>query len=477
LFFALFGINSIGAAATKKVAWLYYPKSSHDSWQKERMSVTRVRLGGLLLLLLSAGIFVGWGSVMERTAVGGMGDFKGVYYGTRCLLGHCDPYSVSELESFYRANGWKIPTESLPRRQGATLYVNMPTSFFFIAPFAMQPWGSAHVLWMIVTAGSLILAGFLMWNLGSSYAPNVSLFLICILLANCEIVYASGNTAGIVVGLCVVGAWCFLKGRFVPVGVLCMAASLAIKPHDAGLVWLFFLLAGGVYRKRALQTAAVTAVLGLVAVVWVSHVAPRWMPEQRANLVTITNPGSINDPGPANVHGTDPNTVIGLQTILSVFRNDSRIYNPVTYFVCGALLLLWSARTLRSRFSPESAWIALAAVVPLTMLVTYHRPYDAKLLLLTVPACAILWAEGGLVGWIALLASTAGMVLTGDIPLVILFILTENLHIGTAGIFGQMVTVVLMRSVSLILLMLTIFYLWVYIRRTRDKMIPDLSHE
>jgi len=32
------------------------------------------------------------------------------------------------------------------------------------------------------------------------------------------------------------------------------------------------------------------------------------------------------------------------------------------------------------------------------MLVTYHRPFDAKLLLLAVPACAMLWAEGGRIG-------------------------------------------------------------------------------
>jgi hypothetical protein len=139
------------------------------------------------------------------------------------------------------------------------MYVNLPTTFIVIAPFAMLPWGPAHVLWMTLTAVSLILAAFLVWNLGASYAPNLSLFLICILLANCQMVFYGGNAAGIVIGLCVVAVWCFLRERFVLAGVLCLAISLAIKPHDAGLVWLYFLLAGGVYRKRALQTLLVTA--------------------------------------------------------------------------------------------------------------------------------------------------------------------------------------------------------------------------
>jgi hypothetical protein len=122
-------------------------------------------------------------------------------------------------------------------------------------------------------------------------------------------------------------------------------------------------------------------------------------------------------------------------------------------------------RTLRLSFSPAKAWIALAAVVPLTMLVTYHRPWDAKLLMLTVPACAILWAEGGPIAWIALLTNAIGMVLTGDIPLAVLSIVFNKLHVDTDGILGQMLTLVMIRPASLILLAMSIFYLWVYLRR------------
>jgi hypothetical protein len=157
--------------------------------------------------------------------------------------------------------------------------------------------------------------------------------------------------------------------------------------------------------------------------------------------------------------------VIDLQAAVSVFRNDPRVYNLISYLVCGALLLVWSVRTLRLRSSPAGAWLALAAVVPLTMLVTYHRPWDAKLLLLTVPACAMLWARGGAVGKIALWVNAAGLVLTGDVPLAILNILSIKLHVGTAGIFEQMLTVVLNRPASLILLVMGIFYLWMYLRR------------
>ena len=71
---------------------------------------------------------------------------------------------------------------------------------------------------------------------------------------------------------------------------MCLGLSLAIKPHDAGLVWLYFVLAGGAYRKRALESLAITAVIGLTAVVWVWHVAPHWMHDWSANLATISAP-------------------------------------------------------------------------------------------------------------------------------------------------------------------------------------------
>lgn len=247
-------------------------------------------------------------------------------------------------------------------------------------------------------------------------------------------------------------------------GVLSLAISLAIKPHDAGLIWLYFLLAGGGHRKRALEALLVTAVLALSAFLWVSHVAPYWVQDWQSNLSVISVHGGINEPGPGSLTSRSAATVIDLQAALSVFLDDARIYNPASYLFCGALLTAWAVRTLRSRFSRARAWLALAAIVPLTMMVTYHRPWDAKLLLLTVPACALLWAQGGPIRWIAFPVTAAGLVLTGDIPLAILAILSANLHVGTMGIFEKMVMVLLNRPASLILLVISVFYFWVYVR-------------
>jgi hypothetical protein len=245
---------------------------------------------------------------------------------------------------------------------------------------------------------------------------------------------------------------------------VCLAISLAIKPHDTGLVWLYFLLAGGAYRIRALQTLLVTVVLGLAAIGWITPTSPHWMQELHSNLLADSAPGGVNNPGLASPNGRTVSMVIDLQSAVAVFRDDPLIYNSVSYIVCGMLLLTGAVRTLRSRFSQRGPLLALAAIAPLTMLVAYHRPCDAKLLLLAVPACAMLWAEGGRIGRLALLVTAAGIVATSDLPLLVFLAFTRNIPLSTAGLSGQMLTVALARPVPLILLVMGIFYLWIYLQ-------------
>ncbi|HEY1902858.1 MAG TPA: glycosyltransferase family 87 protein [Terracidiphilus sp.] len=422
----------------------------------------------LLLILCSCGLSLVWGSFIVHSSSGGLTDFKAVYYGSRCLVLHADPYKNADFLRVYLADGGKIPSEPMMAdlfRRAVLVCVNLPTTLFFVIPFAWLPLLPAYLLWALLMTAGLTLAGFLMWDLTADTSPRLALALICILVANCVILFADGNTACIVISLCVVSVWCFLQDRFATAGILCLALSLAIKPHDAGLVWLYFLLAGGIYRKRALQTLIVTIALCLPAMLWVSHVVPHWLPELRSNLHAAAARGGLNDPGPAAVGFHHPDPIISLQAVLSVFRDDPHIYVPASLLISAALLLLWSVTTLRLRFSPRRAWLALAAIAALTMLVTYHRQHDAKLLLLTVPACAMLWTRRGPASWFALLANSAAIVVTGDIPATGLTILTGHLPLGS-GFFAHLKTAILVRPAPVILLAVAIFYLWVYIRHS-----------
>lgn len=429
-----------------------------------------LRRDSLILVLVCIGVSILWGAAIGYSGAAWI-DFRAVYAGTRCLIHEHNPYNVGDLEREFLSEDGRRPLDTPTHLQAITLYVNLPTSFIVVAPFAVLSWGPAHVLWILLTGGVLTLALLLMWSAGATYAPQVSTLLACFLAINCECMFAGGNTAGMVVGLCGIAVWCFLQNRFVRIGVACLALSLAIKPHDAGPIWLFFVLAGGAYRKRALQSFVITAAIGLTAALWVSHVAPTWTHDWSRNLAAISAPGGINDPGPNAVKDGSLFSIVDLQAALSIFRDDPRFYNLASYLICGGFLLVWLIRTSRTRFSVPTAWFALAAATTFGLLITYHRVWDAKLVMLAIPPCCLLWAEGSARGKAAVVVTALAAFFTGDISLTLFEMVFGSLHIGLNGILRQALALVLIRPASLALLAMGVFYLWIYVRPIRRSQV------
>jgi hypothetical protein len=420
----------------------------------------------LVLLSLCSAFSVFWGLAAQRSAKGRIADFKLAYYGTKCLLRHCDPYSESEVWNVYTAEGNEIPSDLSQRHlitKSMPSQVYLPSAFLFFAPFALLEWSHAHILWMTLTAAGLTCVAFLIFQVASNRAADISFYLVCFILVNSGVLYAGGNAAGIAVCMGIFAAWSFVQNRYVVLGILCLGASLAIKPHDSGFIWLYFLLAGTTQRKRAFQSLIVLVVLAVPALFWVNHIAPNWIQEVQANLVATSTQGGNADPASSGAR-LGPGMIIDLQTVFSVFRNDPGFYNTVTYLICGPLLLVWIFAAVRRRGSSTEAWFALAAISALSLVPIYHRPYDAKLLLLTVPACATLWARGGLAGRLGLLLTAGGIVGTSDIPLAVGYLLTKDLHLPMEGMQGKIAAVMLTRSIPLVLLGLGIFYLCACLR-------------
>jgi hypothetical protein len=422
----------------------------------------------LIWILLCASISVFWGGSIGQAA-GGLVDFRAVYFGARCLMEHVDPYIPSQFEQLYNSENGDLPRDPLNQREfrlGVFKCMNLPTTLFLMAPLAMLPWEIAHLLWMALIAGSLIGAAFLIWRESESCSSRSLVIILCILLANAETLIGGGNSAGIVVSLCVFATWCLVKEKYAPAGVLCLALALAIKPHDAGFIWLYFVLLGGARRKRAFQALIVTAVLVVPAVLWASIVAPNWPQELRTNLQSGLAPGGINEPGPYSITGSNAGMVISLQAAISVLTNDPTRYNAVTYLICGAMLLVWALRTVRLDEPTESdIWLGLVPAVTLTLLITYHRSYDAKLLLIAIPACALLFSKRGSIGRTARLSTLAVIVFTADIPLTIWTILRNSLPIETGNSVQKIVAMFLLEPTPLLLLVMTTFFLWVYLKQ------------
>ncbi|MGB6191302.1 MAG: glycosyltransferase family 87 protein [Terracidiphilus sp.] len=383
-----------------------------------------------------------------------------------------DPYNEREFTRLYLDATHRLPQVS-NQRTALAKYVNLPTALLLVAPFAVLPWSVAKALWIGLVAGGFLGAAFLIWRLGDEYASGASLTLVCIVLLNSEVLFATGDTAGIVISLTVIAVWSFLNDRHIALGIICFAVALALKPHDAGILWLYFFLAGRVHRTRALRALAITSSLLACAIFWVSRVAPHWFSELLSNISASSTPGGLHEPGLASLTGRTAAMVIDLQAVTSAIWVDPHLYNLASYLVCGILICLWAFTTIRSTFSVSNAWLAVAAAVPLTLLITYHRPYDAKLLLLTIPACTMLWAEGGLRGWLALGFTTAGIVVTGDFFLAALTHITRHLDLAGASPAHRIFIGVAAQPVPLVLLVLAVFYLSIYMRQARKQRDPE----
>lgn len=418
--------------------------------------MTKARFDGLTMLLLGALVFVAMGILLVAAVPIPFTDFSAIYYAARCLVQHHDPYQVNQLWAVYQAQGGLIPSDPHIYQGLRTLIstcVNFPTTLALVVPLAVLPWKLSLMIWLVLTGSSFVLACCWVWNVGANSAPRAYGLLILFLLANSGFLLFSANTAGVVISLCVIATCCFVEDRFRWVGVVCMALSLIVKPHDAGLIWLYFILAGGVRRKRAVQSLAVAAALAISAFTWTWHLVPNWLAEYRSNLIAISSPGGFNDPG-AGRPGLG--MMVSLNVALSRIWNAPHFYNLGVLAVCGSMLLIWCLATVRARFSPDRAWIALAAISALTLLATYHRDYDARLLLLTVPGCAVLWKRGGAAGWIATLLTVSAIAVTGDITWIVLTNLKDVIRAVTTEMVAPPLT----------LLAVSAFYLWVYVRAT-----------
>jgi hypothetical protein len=418
---------------------------------------------GLLLILFCCGISVLWGVQLAQSPHGFV-DIKAAYNATRCLIEGHNPYNARDLAAVYEAERGPGPRQPAMFMTTMTLYMNLPGTFVLIAPLALLPFAVANTIWLSLAAVLLILAAWLMWRQGARSAPTASLVLICFLLANNQIAFEVGNTAVLVIGLCVLATWCIAEDRFGLVGVLCLGLSLAVKPHDAGFIWLYFLLAGGIYRRRALLSLLVAAYPAVMGFLWVGHVAPHWMQYWQANMRAISGPGGLNEPGPYAITGFGGGMVIDLQSAICVLWTNPKIYNLVSYLICGALLLVWVLRTVKLRYTRANVWLGLAAVLAPTLLITYHRGYDAKLLLLAIPACAMLWSKRGVTGWFALSLTSLAVLFTADIPLQAWVMLRPYLPVRMSGVLGNALAMVLLVPTPFILLAMGIFYLWAYVK-------------
>jgi hypothetical protein len=320
-------------------------------------------------------------------------DFVPVYTGAGCLLRGCNPYIPSQLEQqFFRAGGragelnsWDIDVPVYP-----------PSTFVALSPLALLSYPAARLLWFVLNGCLFVTSAVLVLSLCPKEYRWPATILASFILATSGILLVLGQPALFAISLVIITSYLFLSGRLLPVATLLCMLSLAVKPQIGGLIALYFLAQRVYWRHVAVASAGALILLlsgGLILSLHPGSAA--WRDTLRTNLSATLSPGGSADPRPANEESVgDAN----LQPLTSIVFPEAQRFNLAAYAVFLALLVVW-IRTIRwTGVTPAMHFLALAGLSVLTLLPVYHRFYDTRLLLLSLPATMVVLERRRLLG-------------------------------------------------------------------------------
>ncbi|MGP8251573.1 MAG: glycosyltransferase family 87 protein [Terracidiphilus sp.] len=376
--------------------------------------MTKQQRDGFILILLGIAVFVILGFTFQAISPIPQWDFKTNYWAARSFDEHLDPYNENAVTSIYNKDEPVITRAVYP-----------PTLLLLISPLGLLPWKIASLIWCLLTVGAMISAAIIIWDAGKQYSPLITSVMVALIISNSQVIVILTNPAAVAIALAIFASWSFVRGKYTWIGAIALSLSILIKPQDAGFIWLFFLLAGGMYRRFAVRSLLVSGLIGVPTALVMWRLYPNWFEEWKSNIASFTVKGGMTDPGPSSIGNHGLGSFVNLQAALSVIKDNPHFYNPITYLIVIPLLALWAFFVFKSNQSSRSLWMGIAASVPLSMLPIYHHVCDAKILLLAVPACSILWAEGKR---LIPLVSMSAMVFTSDIPLAFLRIALDHFH-------------------------------------------------
>jgi hypothetical protein len=298
-------------------------------------------------------------------------DFVPVYDGARCLLHGCNPY-------------------------GKGVLVYPPSTILVLSPLALFEYPIARVIWFLLSAALFVAAVVLVLSLCPERHRWLATALGAVFLAGSSQLLILAQPAAFAISLVVIGVYFFLRGRRLVVGAVLLMLSLAVKPLIGGLIVLYLFFRGGHWRYALLAMAgALTLLLCGGLILRIHPQSADWVSDLHANLSRAVAPGATDDPRPANEKAI---AALNLQTVTSIFFRDEREFNDAAYAVCGVLFVAWAVAVLPMNPSMNNHLLSLGALSILTLIPVYHRSYDSRFLLLSIPAALIVFEKRRILG-------------------------------------------------------------------------------
>jgi len=395
-------------------------------------------------------------------------DFVPVYTGARCLLHGCNPYETPQLErEFFLAGGraqelpsWEIDVPVYP-----------PSTFLVLSPLALFRYPVARVVWFLLNGCLFVTSAGLIILLCPPSQRWLATGVGCFILATSGILLVLGQPAALAISLVIIASYLFLRTRLLPLGAVLYMLSLAVKPQIGGLI-VVYLLTQPVYRRYAAAALAGSLSILIIAGLLLRHnpQSAQWTSTLRQNLSATLSPGGSADPRPANVEAVGDTN---LQTLTSIFFTDERSFNVSAYAIFLVLALVSSAAILAAPPGYETSCLALGALTVLSLTPVYHRFYDTRLLLLTIPAVLVVFKMRRLLGSLITILTILAVV---SVQYRVQQYFLSHAMWQTV-LQNKLVFIVLLRQQNLELLVLFFIYVFVIVslrRSARQARIDDL---
>ena len=146
---------------------------------------------------------------------------------------------------------------------------------------------------------------------------------------------------------------------------------------------------------------------------------------------------------------------MNLQSLTSIFFADAGTFNHVAYLIFLVLLAALIVVIPWSRASGETHVLALAALSILTLMPVYHRFYDTRLLLLSVPAVVVVFQKRRVLG--AVIAVLTVLATVSVQYRVQMFLLQQGKWQSVLA--NKFLFILLLRHQNLVMLFLFLLYL------------------
>lgn len=331
-----------------------------------------------VMLALCAMAFMAWRGPYRALVPGGSSDFSLLWQSTRAWVEGKNPYSTVSTLEVWNAHSGTAPGTEAPSERIDALLVYPPTTYAALAPWTLTDWATSHRVWMVVNTVLLIASITLLLGLAGLRPSSASWWFA----AAAALMLAPGHTA-ISVGQVAIPVLFLLtlaqvlRARSSPPGYAGILLGLAccLKPQ-IGLLFLAY-----EFGRRRWSTAIVglitLAIVTAIGMWWLQRSGIDWIPKWKSNIDELANSNNANpsQANPLRYH------LINLHYFLHGFIADLATVKYVVYGVCGTLCLTYF---FVDRVRPEdrSELVSLSFVAAISMLVVYHRMYDAVVLML-----------------------------------------------------------------------------------------------